>query len=114
MIDLILGRGAYLKHFVDSYSLAALFVGVNFNTDAPFDNSYLYILFSTNIVLYYAFYRFVSSHINRFSQNAIFAYTPVLIGLFAYGMTESLLGYYSYPAFAFFFVILKAAQEVKS
>lgn len=111
MLDFILGRGRYLKPFVDLYSLPSLFVGVNFSTELPVDNSYLYILFSTNIVIYYALCKFIKNNIQKWNSKDIVTYIPLLISLFAYGMTESLLGYYSYVAMLFFFLILKVSNR---
>ena len=89
------------------FSFSALFVGVNFSTEEPFDNSYLYILLSTNIIIYYALSRFVNKNVQLLSSKDVVAFVPLLMSLFAYGMMESLLGYYSYVAMLFFFIILK-------
>jgi len=107
LLDLIIGRGTYLKPFLDLYSFSALFVGVNFSTEEPFDNSYLYILLSTNIIIYYALSRFVNKNVQLLSSKDVVAFVPLLMSLFAYGMMESLLGYYSYVTMLFFFIILK-------
>lgn len=113
LLDLVLGRGTYLKPFVDLYSLPALFVGVNFTTEEPIDNSYLYILLSTNVIIYYALCKFVKKNIQCFNAKDIVTYIPLIMSLFAYGMTESLLGYYSYVAMLFFFLIMKIPYRSK-
>ena len=110
-LDIILGRGRYLKSFVDSYSLSALVMGINFKADAPLDNSYLYILLSTNVIMYYAFSKFVGVQTRKLDSKLVVQFLPTILGLLAYGMTESLLGYYSYASLLFFFLILRIPME---
>lgn len=109
-IDLLIGRGAYLYDVVKSYSFKNLFLGYRLDTELPLDNSYIYILCTTNIFAYIIFSIFIYRSFKNCSVQFFVYYAPFIAAFLVYGITESLLGYYSYIALVFYFMLLKSMR----
>lgn len=109
-IDLLIGRGSYLYEVVKSYSFKNLFVGYSFDVERPLDNSYIYILCTTNVFAYIIFSVFIYRSFKNCSWHFFVCYAPFIAAFLVYGITESILGYYSYIALVFYFVLLKSIK----
>ncbi len=109
-VDLLIGRGVYLYEVVKSYSFINLFLGYRLNAELPLDNSYIYILCTTNIFVYIIFSIFIYRSFKNCSAQFFVCYAPFIAAFLVYGITESLLGYYSYIALVFYFMLLKSMR----
>lgn len=110
IIDLLIGRGQYLYEVVKSYSFKNLFLGYRINAGLALDNSFIYILCTTNIFAYIIFSVFIYRSFKNCSSQFFVCYAPFIAAFLVYGITESLLGYYSYVALVFYFMLLKSIR----